>query len=146
MKISLLTMTLSTVQTADWSEAWICDGVMEWCDRLFPDQRIRPVWRDLGGAISLLAQYVCLMDWKYFSLFLGGSGDHSIPMIDVLRTLIEPLYSWLWCQRTGLRSRVYDEEAVRSSHQFTVEPSHYRTRPLRYYRRFVTFRTLHHIR
>ena len=61
--------------------------VMEWCDRLFPDQSLHPAGRrDLGAAISLLAQYVCLMDWKYFSLFLGGSGDHSIPMIDVSRT------------------------------------------------------------
>ena len=32
--------------------------------------------------MALLAQYICLMDREYFSLFLGGSGDHSIPMID----------------------------------------------------------------
>ena len=32
--------------------------------------------------MALLAQYICLMDREYFSLFLGGSGDHSISMID----------------------------------------------------------------
>ena len=66
------------------SLVWV-ETVMEWCDRLFPDQSLHPAGRQGPWSSNILAISM-LHIWRVFLIIFGGSGDHSIPMIDVSRT------------------------------------------------------------